>query len=222
MPILDTAKLHNQRLLVFRSMLKPQQIAEEHADGFEQRGGAIERDLVHFLTKVDETMTSRTLTREGQVNTLVTLASNHIAEIQKAHSFVRTKLTDQLAAERASALRRTPSTEDAGVRYLRQRDIIDYYGGLDSTKQRIAVNEAVREHDVEFLDALMTAPRYRRTFDTAPIAEAREQLAAETNPAIGKLSALLNAYDRVYQTAQTVIREVAAQAGVTQLPPTKT
>jgi hypothetical protein len=82
-PILDTTKPHGHRLLAFRAMRDPQNLPEDYVPGFQERGDAIERDLVHYLTKVDETMTSRTLTREGQVNTLVTLAGNQSRKFRK-------------------------------------------------------------------------------------------------------------------------------------------
>ena len=46
---------------------------------------------------------------------------------------------------------------------------------------------------------------------------AREQLAEMANPTIAKLAAQMAAYDRLYQTAATVVRETAAQVGIARL-----
>jgi len=81
-------------------------------------------------------------------------------------------------------------------------------------QHRQVLDEMVREKDLDFLDALANAPRYKRKFDLALVTAAREQLAEEANPAIAKLAALQMAYDRVYHTAITVVKDTAERAGV--------
>lgn len=214
MAVLDNTKPHTQRLMVFRAVAKPEALPEEFAPAFKERATTLERDLVDFSTKADSVMTTRTLTREGQLQEMQRLSSNQLAEIQKAHATHRAKLTEQLDAERAKALIQQTSKEDALLKYTRHRDIVDFFNDVDPLTHRQLLDDAVREKDIDFLDALATAPRYFRKFDPTLVAAAREQLAAEANPQIAKLSSLRDAYDRVYQTAATIVKDTAEQAGI--------
>jgi hypothetical protein len=54
----------------------------------------------------------------------------------------------------------------------------------------------------------------RRKFDPALVAAAREQLAEQVGPAIARPSAARAAFDRLYQTAATIVKETAEQAGI--------
>jgi hypothetical protein len=121
-----------------------------------------------------------------------------------------------MEAERAS-VEHPARAEDPTVRYLRHRDILDSYNGQDPLMHHTLLAEAVREKDIDFIEALASAPRYRRKFDPALVMAAREQLAEMANPTIAKLAAQMAAYDRLYQTAATVVRETAAQVGIARL-----
>jgi hypothetical protein len=207
------AEAHHHRLMAFRAMLKPVDLSEDYAPAFSERAAVVATDMESYLTKSDLAMNSTRLTRQGQVQELTALSVAQRQELAKTHSAIRAKLSEQIASEREKALRR-PDVKDPMLHYFRSKDIVEFFNSQDATKHRLLLEEAKREKDLDFLDALATAPRYNRKYDVSLVNEARAQLAEEANPTIAKLSQLRGAYDRVFETAQTIILQTAEQAGV--------
>jgi len=216
MPMPLTAA-HTGRLSVFNTTRRPRDLPEDFRKSFEDRADAVGVAMESFLTKFDATMTSPRLTRNGALQEVSALSVAQIAELTTNHASMRDKLTSQIDAAKAAALSRAAKPEDATLRYLRHKDIVDFYTAQDPLQHKQILDEAVREKDLDFLDALATAPRHRRKFDLTPISAAREQLASETDPAIAKLTELRASYDRMFQTAITVVRETAQSAGIVRL-----
>ena len=205
---------HERRLQVFRTMTGrgALDVADRYRQGFAKQGIEIERDLVNYLDKTDAIMTNPRYTRRGAKEEAALLAKAQDVELAKALEKIDAKLGLEIDTRKAAALRAPKRDHDPTLGYLKQRDMVDYFNSVkDPLQQRVVLDTAVREKDLELLDALATAPRYRRQFDMAQVNAAREQVATVVDPELDQLVALRDSHARAYNSARTVVQETLEQ-----------